>query len=200
MSRIDTIFFDWGGVIADDPGDDFLLGLLRKIGATDQQAQEIYNGTMRQLIVGTISEAEYWHQLRQQYNLTVHENMSDEFKAWRGLIKNENVLQLVDEARHASIRPALLTNVIEPTYNVLEQGGNYKKFDEIIASCRVGLAKPQPEIYALALERMGTTAERSLFIDDKLRNIQPARDLGFHTILAKNPTQIISEVRAYFRR
>lgn len=196
---IDTIFFDWGGVIADDPGDDFLLNLLRKIGATDTQAKEIYDGTMRRFIRGEISEAEYWQMLRERYGFTIHENISEDFKEWRGLVKNDEVLALVDEARAVGVQVALLTNVIEPTYNVLANAGYYDSFDAVIASCKVGLAKPQTEIYQLALEQMGAMAEKSLFIDDKQRNIDPARTLGFHTVLAENPTQIIEDVMRYIK-
>ncbi len=197
MNHINTIFFDWGGVIADDPGDDFLLRLLQKIGATSQQAQEIYDGYMRQFIRGEIGEAAYWQLLRDHYGFTVHENISEDFKAWRGLVTNEAVLALVDKAREKNLRSVLLTNVIEPTYNVLAAAGYYRLFDEVIASCKVGYAKPQPEIYQLALERLHTTAEHSLFIDDKERNIESARRLGFQTILAEDPAQIITDTMRF---
>ncbi len=197
MSRIDTIFFDWGGVIADDPGDDFLKDLLKRLGATDTQTQEIYDGYMRQFLRGEINEDAYWQMIREHYGLTVHENISDDFKNWRGLITNEAVFSLVDAARAEGIRPALLTNVIEPTYGVLDAAGYYAKFDAVIASCKVGYAKPQPEIYQLALDRLETTAERSLFIDDKQRNLDPAAAMGFRTILAENPAQIIADVNRY---
>jgi putative hydrolase of the HAD superfamily len=39
-------------------------------------------------------------------------------------------------------------------------------FDEALFSCEVGTLKPEPEIYALALDRMGARAERSAFIGD----------------------------------
>jgi hypothetical protein len=40
-----TIFFDWGGVIANDPGDDFPSQLLRQLGASGQQVEEILRPT-----------------------------------------------------------------------------------------------------------------------------------------------------------
>ena len=46
---IKTVFFDWGGVIAPDPGDDFLSSLLRRIGANDEQIQEMYDIALQKI-------------------------------------------------------------------------------------------------------------------------------------------------------
>lgn len=195
---MDTIFFDWGGVIADDPGDEFLGELLLSIGANETQVQEIFETYMIRFMKGEISESEYWNELRKKYGFSIHDTISDEFKNWRGLEKNDAILSLVDEAKANGYKTALLTNVIEPTYNVLSDAGHYDRFDEVIASCKVGFAKPQIEIYELALNKLHTTAHRSVFIDDKQKNIDPAIELGFQTILAQNPRQIIHDVRTYF--
>jgi len=197
MSNIDTIFFDWGGVIAGDPDDNFLTLLLRDIGATEAQAEEICDTYMQRFMRGEVTEAQYWNELRQNYGLAIHDTISDEFKKWNGLVKNDDVMALVGKAKATGLQVALLTNVIEPTYNVLSEAAYYDYFDEVIASCKVGFAKPQDEIYQLSLERLHTTAERSLFIDDRQKNLDSAIRLGFATILAQSPEQIISDVSKY---
>lgn len=190
-----TIFFDWGGVIADDPGDDFLAKLLRKVGANDEQIQEIFQSYMRRFMRGEVSEADYWNELRVNYGFTIHDSISDEFRKWSGLAANENVLALVDEAKAKGWQVAILSNVIEPTYNVLEAAGFYDKFDVIIASCEEGFAKPDIEIYKIALEKLNALASESVFIDDKQSNLVPAEILGFKTILAESPEQTIRDIK-----
>lgn len=197
MTDINTIFFDWGGVIAGDPNDDFWANLLKDKGATDAQAEEIYDTYMQRFMRGEITEEQCWDELRRDYGLVIPDDVSEEFKEWRGLIKNDRVIALTDKARSAGLKVALLTNVIEPTYNVLSGVGHYGYFDEVIASCKVGYAKPQEEIYQLALDRLRTTAGQSLFIDDKQKNLDPAIRMGFKTILAQNPEQIIRDVENY---
>lgn len=197
MPTINTIFFDWGGVIAGDPADDFLTQVLRKYGATDEQAQDIYDTYMRRFMRGELSESEYWHELKQHYGLDVPDTISAEFTQWRGLTINDAVFGLVEQAKAKGLQVALLTNVLEPTYNALRAAGHYEKFDKIIASCKVGFAKPQLEIYHLALKELNTTAKQSLFIDDKQRNLDPAETLGFHTILAENSDQIVRDIARY---
>lgn len=190
-----TIFFDWGGVIANDPGDEFLGQLLRNVGATDAQVEEIFKTYMKRFMRGDISEGEYWSELRSKYGFTIHDSISDEFKKWRGLVANDDVLAVAEEAKAHGLNIAILSNVIEPTYKVIEQAGYYDMFDEIIASCKVGYVKPEKEIYEIALSRFGISPHEAVFIDDKQYCLDPAEQMGFKTILARNPEQIVREIR-----
>lgn len=190
-----AIFFDWGGVIADDPGDDFLKKLLRDIGASEVQVEEIFETYMQRFMKGEISEAEYWQELREKYGLFIHDTISEEFLRWQGLRANQTVLNLAQEARDKGIKIAVLSNVIEPTYAVIEKAGYYDLFDEIIASCKVGYVKPEKEIYLLALQRLGIKSQEAVFIDDKLKCITPAFELGFKTILVNSPSQLIDDLQ-----
>lgn len=194
-SKYTTVFFDWGGVIANDPGDEFLGDLIKSVGASDTQVQEIFETYMKRFMRGQISEAEYWQELRSKYGLVIHDSISDEFKKWRGLVANEDILALAKELKADGLNIAILSNVIEPTYNVIEQAGYYDLFDEVIASFKVGYVKPEKEIYEIALKRFNVTAEESIFIDDKQYCLDPAAEMGFKTILAQNPEQIIRDVR-----
>lgn len=193
-----TVFFDWGGVIANDPGDEFLGDLIRSVGASDAQVQEIFEAYMKRFMRGQISEEEYWQELRAKYGLKIRDSISEEFKKWRGLVPNEDVLALARELKADGMHIAVFSNVIEPTYNVIKEAGYYDLFDEVIASCKVGYVKPEKEIYELALERFHVTPGESIFIDDKQYCLDPARSMGFKTILAQNPEQIIRDVRSCF--
>lgn len=55
--------------------------------------------------------------------------------------------------------------------------------DEMIISAEVGMRKPQEEIFRLALKRLGTSPEETLFIDDTIENVHEAQQLGIHSIL-----------------
>lgn len=194
-NKYTTVFFDWGGVITNDPGDEFLGDLIKSVGGSDAQVQEIFETYMKRFMRGQISEAEYWQELRAKYGLAIHDSISDEFKKWRGLVANEDILSLAKELKTDGLNIAILSNVIEPTYNVIERAGYYELFDEIIASCKVGYVKPEKEIYEIALKRLNATANESIFIDDKQYCLDPAAEMGFKTILAQSPEQIIRDAR-----
>lgn len=194
MSGYSAIFFDWSGVVTDDSGDDFIEQLFISVGANDCQVKEIIETYFVDFLKGVLSEVEFWDRLKTNYGFDITEPTSQQFKKWRGLAANRGVLELVKNAKSQGLRVAVLTNIIKPVYDIINQSGQYGLFDDVIASCEVGLAKPQIEIYELALERIGVSAQQSIFIDDKTTNIEAANKMGFKTILAQNPNQIIHDL------
>ncbi|MGW1029360.1 HAD-IA family hydrolase [Streptomyces sp. NPDC002577] len=50
--------------------------------------------------------------------------------------------------------------------------------DVVVNTARIGVAKPDPHVYLIAAERLGTAAERCLFIDDTAANVVAAREAG----------------------
>jgi len=59
-----------------------------------------------------------------------------------------------------------------------------KYFDNVIFSCEIGLAKPNPKIFQLIIESMNVKPEEIVMIGDNLEmDIVPARMLGFKTFL-----------------
>ena len=57
-------------------------------------------------------------------------------------------------------------------------------FEVVIDSCEVGMRKPNPAIYHLALEQLGVADPASaVFIDDAPGNVEGARRAGLHGLL-----------------
>ncbi len=89
---------------------------------------------------------------------------------------------------------ALLSNAT-PAYETRWRSfGLYDLFEIVINSAAVGLAKPDPEIYHLALERLGRQPGECLFIDDKPRNTAAAEALGIASIVFTTPTALEAEL------
>ncbi len=84
--------------------------------------------------------------------------------------------------------PAGKFDLVRPKYPF------FSWFDDIVISGEVRLAKPDPLIYAILLERVGRPAEECIFIDDSAVNIQTAQTLGFQTIHFYSPHQLIEEL------
>ena len=60
-------------------------------------------------------------------------------------------------------------------------------FDVVFISSEVGLRKPQPQIYELALERLGFTAAEVVLVDDGAANIEAVERVGITGILYPRP-------------
>jgi len=56
------------------------------------------------------------------------------------------------------------------------------RFDAVVISCEIGLAKPDPRIFRLCLERLGLPAAAALFVDDRADNVEGAAAVGLQTL------------------
>jgi len=68
-------------------------------------------------------------------------------------------------------------------------------FDDYVLSHEVGLMKPDPRIYEIALERAETRAGECVFIDDLEENTDAAAKLGIQTIHFKPQADLESELQ-----
>jgi putative hydrolase of the HAD superfamily len=67
-------------------------------------------------------------------------------------------------------------------------------FDVHVISEQVRMAKPDPAIYELTLERLGLPARACVFVDDHPRNLPPAEALGITTVLATDEAATVAEL------
>jgi putative hydrolase of the HAD superfamily len=56
-------------------------------------------------------------------------------------------------------------------------------FDDIVVSAEVGMAKPRPEVFRLAAERLRLPPEACVFVDDWDKNVEAARAVGMQAVL-----------------
>ena len=59
---------------------------------------------------------------------------------------------------------------------------------------RVGIRKPDPEIYRMTCEQMSIQPEQTIYLDDLGINLKPARALGMTTIKVRNADQALDEL------
>ncbi|OYW19832.1 MAG: HAD family hydrolase [Sphingobacteriales bacterium 12-47-4] len=68
-------------------------------------------------------------------------------------------------------------------------------FDGRVVSGEEKTRKPFPEFYHRLLDRYSVQAQQALFIDDNLRNVKAAEDLGITSIHFQNPEQLKEQLR-----
>ena len=78
-----------------------------------------------------------------------------------------------------------LSNIPEDVLDLLMNRDMKGLFDGGVASCEVHINKPDPRIYKALLEKYHLKAQESVFIDDRLDNVQAAFRLGFAGIQMK---------------
>ena len=69
-------------------------------------------------------------------------------------------------------------------------------FDVVVDSGFVGVRKPDRRIYEITLERLGTPANETLFVDDLELNCDAARALGMKAVHFRTTDQAITDIEA----
>ncbi|NXC75041.1 HYES hydrolase, partial [Anhinga anhinga] len=69
-----------------------------------------------------------------------------------------------------------------------------RHFDLVIESCRLGAQKPDPEIYAYALDALQAKPQEVILLDDIGENLKPAREMGMATILVRDTETVLKEL------
>jgi HAD superfamily hydrolase (TIGR01509 family) len=95
---------------------------------------------------------------------------------------NHEVISYIEELKEKYLI-ALLSNA-ESDYlrNILSEHELDSLFDLVLISSEVGMAKPDKEMFELALDKLGVTAGETIFIDDQQKNIDAAEKIGIRSI------------------
>lgn len=175
MERIDVLLFDVGGVLSHEVISVKLRRLARRHGVPLDRLFELSRRLRPRADLGEISDPEFWETIltRAGAHPTPEDASMDGY-----LTSIDDTLDLVRRL-HGHVRLAILSN------DSREMGAQRRAlfgfddlFDPILISSSLGVIKPQPEIYALAVERLGVPAEQILFIDDLKANVVAAREAG----------------------
>lgn len=92
------------------------------------------------------------------------------------------MVDALDTLREAGLKTAILTNNFRIAGATAMLEDVRSKVDTVVESAVEGMRKPDPAIYKLACERLGTHPSRIAYLDDIGANLKPARQMGMHTI------------------
>ncbi|GAB2628271.1 HAD-IA family hydrolase [Prescottella soli] len=102
--------------------------------------------------------------------------------------------RVVADARRHGIRTAILSN--DPggpaAQGLRDLAGPF--VDEVVLSGDVGMAKPDPRIYALTAARLGLDAGECVFVDDLATNVHGAAEAGMVGVHHADPTVAVEEI------
>jgi putative hydrolase of the HAD superfamily len=99
---------------------------------------------------------------------------------------------LVGELADSGRRLGLLSNIIGDLVPRIEarHGALLDRFDALVYSCRIGVAKPDPRAFEICAERLGVEPGDVLFFDDTERNVLAAREAGMRAEVFAGPDQV----------
>ena len=105
-------------------------------------------------------------------------------------------LEILAQLRQRGVRLLALTNWSAETFPIAQRRfGFLQWFEDIVVSGQVGLAKPDPRIFALAMERCRLDPAQTVFIDDSPPNVEAARKIGLRALHFRNADTLRGELR-----
>ncbi|QGQ18281.1 HAD-IA family hydrolase [Cellulomonas sp. JZ18] len=106
--------------------------------------------------------------------------------------------RMVDLVREVAARVpvALLSNAHDCLRADLAGHGVDHLFAHVVCSAEVGVAKPDPAIYAVAAEAVGERPEDCAFVDDRPENVDAARAVGMRAHLFRDVGTCAAFLRA----
>jgi putative hydrolase of the HAD superfamily len=98
--------------------------------------------------------------------------------------QNDAMLAWQQQLKQRGILTAILSNMGDNVLaNMKREFDWLSRFDVLVWSYQLGMAKPDPAIYRYVLKELGTRPEETLFIDDKPLNVEAADALGMKVLV-----------------
>ena len=194
---IKNIIFDLGNVLLRFKPNDFLLRFTNDKEYIDEFVKKVTRSEIwLELDRGTNS-------LRNARNIFISKYPKEKefielfFDQWMDMLTPiEENIEILRELKELNYKSYILSNYIKEAFSYVNLKYNFfSLFDGQIISGFENVIKPEKEIYELLLNRFGLIPEESLFIDDVLFFLKPAKKLGIKTIWNRPKTDLREELK-----
>ncbi len=211
---IEAVLFDWGGTLDDGAWSDEIAlranqAALEAIGRSEIDALdvnrwlEINEDLFRLDSTDEVDMSEISRACLGALGCRVSDDELETYMhAWQHVVGREatlhpDALRLLGALRSRGLRLGLISNTFSPGRFLLpqlEESGLAGAIDVVVFSSDHGKRKPHPAIFAAALEELGVSPERALFVGDRLeKDVAGARGAG---MIAVQATWFLDEERA----
>jgi len=189
-----AVVFDYGMVLTGLPDPTAYAALLHITGLSADHLDSFYWKDRHAYDEGKLTGITFWQKLVRDAGLVLPPPAIEELNSWDARMwttVNPAMLAWQQVLKQHGLLTAILSNMGD---NVLE---NMKRefdwlprFDVLVWSYQLHMAKPDPSIYLYTLKELGVRAGDALFIDDKLVNIEAAEALGMRGLVFTTVEQL----------
>ena len=195
-----AVVFDYGMVLTSPPDPEAHAHLVRITGLPADKLDALYWADRHAFDEGKLTGQTYWQAIAQQAGLNLSSAAIEELVYWDGrlwMALNPPMLAWAEALRARGIRTAILSNMGDTVLRSMEREFDWlNRFDVLVWSYQLGMAKPDPAIYRYTLEKLGTRPEETLFIDDRQVNVEAAAALCMQAIVFTNAANLRVELIA----
>lgn len=108
---------------------------------------------------------------------------------------NEDLFDIFKSLRKAGYKLGIISNAGKHLRKELEKDGIAELVDEIVISGEVGHQKPGKEIFDILFEKLGLDAEDVIFVDDSLKSLEKADEIGYVPVRFTDNESLIHDMK-----
>jgi putative hydrolase of the HAD superfamily len=193
---IRAVFFDLGGVIVRTEYQAPRQQLAERLGMEYDDLDRIVfdSETGLQAAMGTITSQQHWEAIMKRLKRPIEEMPSIREEFFAGDIVDRDILNFL-RSLHGTHKTGLISNNWSDLREYLTREKMIDVFDHIIISAEVGVAKPDPGIFRIALEQAGVKPEEAVFVDDFYVNIEGCEKVGMKGIHFKDAQTAMQQLK-----
>ena len=194
-----AVVFDYGMVLTSAPDAAAHDAMVRITGLPLERFESLYWADRHAYDEGKLTGLAFWQKFLRDAGLDAGPSalgpsaveVLNRCDARMWTTQNPAMVAWQQQLKQRGILTAILSNMGDSVLHSIQREFPWiSNFDVLIWSYQLQMAKPDPAIYLHILERLGTRPEETLFIDDKLANIEAARALGMPAIQFFNVAQL----------
>ncbi len=176
-----AVVFDYGNVLSLPPDPAAHAELTRITGLPANRLDSLYWANRPPYDEGKINGLEFWRKFAREAGLNLNPAELEELNHWdvrMWVTENAAMLAWQLALKRHGLLTAIVSNMGDTVLEQMQREFNWlSRFDVLIWSYQVRIAKPDPAIYRYALEKLGTQPEETLFIDDRPVNVEAANKI-----------------------
>jgi putative hydrolase of the HAD superfamily len=182
---IQVILFDIGGVFFTWKDRWLFNNIANRFGLSEQHLTDECKKELPNLRLGKISEQEMWQKIGRQINSKELSNAKDSlihdfFKSKISI--DDSIFAVIKQLKKKNIKMGILSNTALVMHSAVEKLIDMSYFDYLFLSYEVGMEKPGKAIFEHVTEKIPHPKEEILFIDDRLSNVNAAKNFGIKAI------------------
>jgi len=181
---MNAVLFDLFGVLLRERTDAGRRRVERAVGG-DAGMWPIYDDLRPAYDSGDVSDERFWRQLQVRAGLDPFDISEAVAADWESSMEEDPemvalALSLIDDRVCTGILSNLPAGLAKRARAEHEWLG---RFDAVTMSCDIGVIKPDPRAYAVALDAMGVPAKGTFYFDADPVNVAAAAELGMNAVL-----------------
>jgi len=195
-----AVVFDYGMVLTGLPDASAHAELERITALSAERLESLYWIDRHALDEGKLTGLEFWQKLVRDVGLSLSPEQIEELNLWDARMwttANPAMLAWQLKLKERGILTAILSNMSDNVHANMEREFSWlSRFDVLVWSYQLRMAKPDPAIYRHVLKELKIPAEETLFVDDRQVNVDAARALGMKALLFTNVEQLRADLVA----